>query len=71
MAARFLAQLDLAIRQITTAPGRWPAYLHGTRVYRLRRFPHLIVYRERAASVQVVAVAHGQRSPDYWRRRVP
>jgi plasmid stabilization system protein ParE len=71
LADRFLAQLDLAVRQISAAPGQWPTYLHGTRVYRLRRFPYLIVYRELADSVQVVAVAHGKRRPDYWRRRLP
>ena len=67
----FVTELDEAMRQIVADPGRWPAYLRGTRVYRLGRFPYLIVYRATSAWVQVVAVAHGRRRPGYWRRRVP
>jgi len=70
-ANQFVAELDHAVVQITSAPQQWPSYLHGTRVYRLRRFPYLAVYRELPGSVQVVAVAHGRRKPGYWRRRLP
>jgi plasmid stabilization system protein ParE len=71
LANQFVAELDEAVRQIAAAPGQWPPHLHGTRVYRLRRFPYLVIYRETAISVQVVAVAHGRRRPGYWRRRLP
>jgi plasmid stabilization system protein ParE len=71
VAAQFVVELDHAIAQITTAPPQWPPYLHGTRVYRLRRFPYLIVYSELVSAVQVIAVAHTKRRPGYWRRRVP
>jgi plasmid stabilization system protein ParE len=71
LANRFLVELDEAVRLIAAAPGQWPAYLHGTRVYRLRRFPYLVVYRETAAAVEVLAVAYARRRPGYWRRRVP
>jgi plasmid stabilization system protein ParE len=43
-AAEFVAELDRALAQIVAAPQRWAAYLHGTRVYRLHRFPYLVVY---------------------------
>lgn len=71
LANRFVAALDEAVAQVLAAPQQWPAHLHGTRVYRLRRFPYLVVYQELPASVQVVAVAHGRRRPGYWRRRLP
>lgn len=71
VANRFVAELDHAVIQITTAPQQWPAYLHGTRVYRLRRFPYLIVYHESAGAAQIIAVAHVRRKPGYWRRRLP
>ena len=71
VADRFLAELDRAVERITRVPRQWPSYLHGTRVYRLRRFPYLIVYRETEAAIQVIAVAHGHRKPGYWKRRVP
>jgi toxin ParE1/3/4 len=66
-----MAELDHAVVQITTVPQQWPLYLHGTRVYRLHHFPYLVVYRELAASVQIVAIAHGKRRPGYWQRRLP
>lgn len=36
----------------------------------LRGFPFLLIYRETAASVEILAVAHGRRRPGYWRDRV-
>jgi len=70
LAERFMDELDHAVNQIAATPAQWPPYLHGTRFYRLRRFPFLIVYRETALGVQVVAVAHARRRPGYWRRRL-
>jgi plasmid stabilization system protein ParE len=71
VADRFLAEFDRAIEQISKTPQQWPSYLHGTRVYRLRRFPYLVIYRQAPAAIQVVAVAHGSRKPGYWKRRSP
>jgi|SRR6516165_10383480 plasmid stabilization system protein ParE len=70
-AARFLSQLDHAMAQIAAGPQQWPAYLRGTRMYRLARFPYLVVYRELPGIIQVIAVAHTSRRPGYWQRRVP
>src|SRR5258708_2229916 len=69
-AAAFVAELDAAINCICTAPARWPAYLHGTPRYLLKRFPYGVVYREAATALQVIAVAHGRRRPGYWQRRL-
>src|SRR5713226_9987563 len=69
-ANQFVVALDHAIAQITGAPQSWPPYLHGTRFYRLRRYPYLVVYVEASASVQIIAVAHTSRRPSYWKRRV-
>jgi len=70
VADRFMSELDRAIERATSAPERWPSYFLGTRVIRLRRFPHLFVYRETTTSVQVVAIAHSARRPGYWRKRL-
>jgi plasmid stabilization system protein ParE len=67
--AAFMAALDHAIEQIGEAPERWPAHLHGTRRFVLRRFPFSIVYRRHEDFVEVVAVAHAKRRPGYWRGR--
>jgi len=71
LAIRFLAELDRAVAEIARAPDQWPPHLHGTRVFRLRRFPFLVIYDVRSGSARVVALAHTSRRPGYWRRRLP
>ena len=68
-ASRFQAALEAALEQIAQSPDRYPVYLHGTRFRLLRRFPYIVVYRQLADRLQVVAVAHGRRRPGYWKRR--
>ena len=68
-ASAFLAELDRAITLVSEGPYQWPEYVAGTRRYALRRFPFVLVYRERAATIQIIAVAHGRRRPGYWRQR--
>ena len=70
-AASFLAELDHAREQVIAQPDRWPIYLHGTRRYRLRRFPYLLVYRSAPERIIVLAVAHAKRRPGYWKTRQP
>jgi plasmid stabilization system protein ParE len=69
-AVNFVAEVDQAIELIAESPLRWPKGLHGTRKFVLQRFPFAIVYREREAHVQVLAIAHGHRRPGYWRDRL-
>ena len=71
LSQRVIAEFDHAVLQVTSAPQSWPTYLHGTRVYRLHRFPFLMVYLDFGLLVRIIAVAHGSRRPGYWRRRVP
>ena len=68
-AFRFEAELERAIGLIADAPQRWPEYRRGTRRYLFRRFPFSVIYRVGSESIQVIAVAHARRRPDYWRRR--
>lgn len=51
-------------------PGQFPDYVFGRRRMVLRRFPYLVVFRETAAGVEKIAVAHERRRPGYWRDRV-
>jgi toxin ParE1/3/4 len=67
--ARFGAELVRAIDRIENEPERWPPFLHGTRRYRLKRFPYLVVYRICPDRIEVLAIAHTSRRPGYWRRR--
>jgi plasmid stabilization system protein ParE len=70
VANRFMAELNRAMQQIIANPDLWLSHLHGTRAFRLHRFPYLIVYRRLNGTLQVVAFMHGRRRPGYWRRRL-
>ena len=49
-----------------THPERWPTHIQGTRRYRFRRFPYLLVYHNTPERVVAVAVPHAKRRPGYW-----
>jgi toxin ParE1/3/4 len=56
--------------QIGRNPGQYPSDYFGTRRMVLRRFPFVIVFREVAAGVEIIAGAHGRRRPGYSRDRL-
>ena len=68
-AVAFVAEIDRAVEQIRDAPERWPRHTQGTRRFLLRRFPFTVIYRVGSAAVEIIAVAHGRRRPDYWKGR--
>jgi plasmid stabilization system protein ParE len=59
----FLDELQGGLSVVLEAPTRWPPYRHGTRAYRLKRFPYRIVYRARSDEVFVVTIMHTSRDP--------
>ena len=69
VAGAFADAIEHAITAIAQAPDRWAPHNHGTRRYLLRQFPYGIVYRSAEAYVEIVAVAHTKRKPDYWKQR--
>jgi len=69
-ALNFAAELDRVIDLIIDAPGRWPTGDHGTRKLVLQRYPFAVIYREKAAVIQILAIAHGRRRPGYWKNRL-
>ena len=69
-ADRFQKELDRAIEYIGDYPDRYARHDHGTRVFLLRRFPYLVIYKEYDEQIIVIAVAHDKRKPGYGRRRL-
>ena len=69
-ARKFDAEFDRALVAIAQAPQRWASGSHNTRRFLLRKFPFLVIYRERLHDIQVVAVAHTSRKPGYWKERM-
>ncbi len=68
-ATRFRRELDRAIGLIAERPEAAPPYVGNTRRFLLRRFPFFVVYRVFNQRVQIVAVAHARRRPQYWLQR--
>lgn len=44
---------------------------HDTRIRLIRKFPYGVVFKTCSDRVFIVAVAHLNRKPGYWRRRLP
>jgi plasmid stabilization system protein ParE len=69
-AESFLDSVRAAIDQAVSFAMSGQRYLAGTRRIVVRDFPYLLVYRQRASQVEVIAVAHTSRRPGYWRDRL-
>jgi len=74
LGARFFAEVSRIVDVIRRQPGVGGAVprvraQHSARRVPLRRFPYFVIYRERDAEIQIVAVAHTSRKPGYWRHR--
>ncbi len=67
---RFYQEIRRLVAEIEAAPRRHGAWRHGTRRHRARRFPYVVIFAERPDRLQLVAVAHVKRHPDYWRKRL-
>ena len=70
-ALKFDAEVDRALAQIAHTPYRWASGSYHTRRFLLRKFPFILIYRERmSGDIQVIAVAHTSRRPGYWKGRM-
>lgn len=70
-ARRFDAEFERALAEIVQAPQRWASGPYNARRFLLRKFPFLVIYRERLnGAIQVLAVAHTSRKPGYWKERM-
>ena len=69
-ASRLVVELRSAMARIRQAPSQFPKLAFDAQVMVLGRFPYLVVFRETAMEIEIVAVAHGRRRPGYWRERL-
>jgi len=68
-AAGFEREIDHAITRIIEAPERYPLTRRGRRRFVLLEYPFDVIYRIRDRDVQIMAIAHHSRRPEYWLRR--
>jgi toxin ParE1/3/4 len=66
----FLAMVEKALAEISRSPKAFGFFQKTEfRKRQTKKFPYLVIYKEREDHVWVVAVAHGKRKPGYWLRR--
>lgn len=68
-ASDFATEVDRVVERIAKFPDAGTPYTSGTRRALMHGFPVAVVYRARGLTVEVVALAHQRRRPDYWALR--
>jgi len=68
LGTEFLKKVDQAIETVRESPA-FQDENRGIRRYLVHRFPYGLIYRIRDHVIQVIAVTHLRRHPDYWRVR--
>jgi plasmid stabilization system protein ParE len=66
LGSSFSAAVENAISLIRQFPNAWPRLSATTRRCRTKRFPYGIIYRIRNDEIEILAVAHFSRRPNYW-----
>ena len=66
----FVSEAELVIHKIQQRPESGKPGKHGTRSYKVRRFPFRFFYQTQPDRFWIIAVAHSSRRPGYWVRRL-
>jgi plasmid stabilization system protein ParE len=67
LGATYLAEFEQLITVICEVPHRFPIEKQpDVRRIVMQKFPFAILYREFLNSVQILAIAHHRRRPQYW-----
>lgn len=66
----FAAQVYAAITRIIQYPDAWSALSKNSRRCLVSRFPYGVIYQVKSRSIRIVAVAHLNRRPGYWKQRL-
>ena len=66
---RFIVSIENAIKAIVGDPLRWRLFDEDVRRCLTRVFPYAILYTIEADYILIIAVAHCNREPGYWKHR--
>ena len=71
LGAMYLAEFESVMSTVCEAPHRYPVEKQpDVRRVRMKRFPFTVMFRAASGIVQVLAVAHSRRRPQYWLGRL-
>lgn len=68
-AARLQRRFEQAGRMLMRQPALGAPASNQTRKLPLGKFPYSLVYRVQGQVIAVIAVAHQNRQPEYWKKR--
>ena len=69
LGGEFWEEVDARVVVLAEQPDRFRQLEDDVRQCSLRRFPYVILYRQTVAGVQILALKHHARHPDYWKHR--
>ena len=69
IAAYFFSEFKKAREEIAAFPEFWKPIGKDYRRKLVSRYPYGIIYRIKGEVIEIVALAHTSRKPDYWRER--
>ena len=67
---RFILAVEGALKTVSASPQMHRKTFGGCRKYRVVRFPYAPIFRGRNGEIEVIALMHMKRKPDYWRERL-
>ena len=69
LAQRFLDDLEETLHRIQRHPQAYRQVEGEIRKCRVAHFPYGVIYRMRSDVIEIIAVMHLRRSPEYWKQR--
>lgn len=67
---RFIEDLEDGIERICAHPLRYKIVEGEVRKCRLEHFPYLLIYQVQGEQVEIIALMHLRREPDYWKNGI-
>jgi len=67
---RFLEAIRTSIHKVRLFPSIYQRLDGEVRRCCVERFPFGVVFREEDNEIQIIAVVHFKRDPDYWKKRL-
>ena len=67
---RYIEAVESAFARIKSNPLLFRVIEMDVRKCRAPRFPYGVLFRERADDIEIVAVMHLHRDPNYWKGRI-
>ena len=66
----FVEEVYATITRIIQYPNAWSALSKNSRRCLVSRFPYGVIYQIKSHTLRIIAVAHLNRSPSYWKERL-